>query len=261
MFSRRPRRTMFSVGKKPKKRKLSNRVTVFAFSFGVGIILFLYILNERLLPTYVDYAEVQTEKIAAHVVSKAINSRTSSVLDVNEIIEDLPSESDYMVTTKFNTEIINQVRAETTALVKEHLELAEQGDLSKLPDLENVEYDVREIQKGDGIVFFVPIAQALNLPLLGNLGPRIPIRFHIIGNVASDVATSITEFGINNAKVEVNIDLQVKVQIIIPFASQQATVHQTIPVAIGLVRGQVPHIYTNGADGAQPSIEVPVPQN
>ncbi|MDN4492906.1 sporulation protein YunB [Ureibacillus aquaedulcis] len=261
MFSRRPKRMMFTVVKKGKRRRLSNRFTLFTFGFGIGIILFLYILNARLMPTYVDYAEVQTEKIAAHVVSKAINSRTSSVLDVNEIIEDLPSESDYMVTTKFNTEIINQVRAETTALVKEHLELAEQGDLSQLPDLENVEYDVSEIQKGDGIVFFVPIAQALNLPLLGNLGPRVPIRFHIIGNVASDVKTSISEFGINNAKVEVNIDLKVNVQIIIPFASQQSTVQQTIPVAIGLVRGQVPHIYTNGADGAQPSIEVPVPMN
>lgn len=227
----------------------------------VAVILFLYTLNARLMPTYLQYAEVQTFKIASHVVSKAINARTSTVLDVNEIIEDLPSESDYMLTTRFNTEIINKVRAETVTLVKEHLQLAEQGDLTQLPDLENVEYDISEIQKGDGIVFFVPIAQALNLPLLGNLGPRVPIRFHIIGNVASDVATSFKEFGINNALVEVNIHLTVNVQIIIPFASKQSSVEQTIPVAIGLVRGQVPHIYTNGGDGAQPSIEVPVPMD
>ncbi len=228
-------------------------------SFVVAVIIFLYTLNARLMPTYLQYAEVQTFKIASHVVSKAINARTSTVLDVNEIIEDLPSESDYMLTTRFNTEIINKVRAETVTLVKEHLQLAEQGDLTQLPDLENVEYDISEIQKGDGIVFFVPIAQALNLPLLGNLGPRVPIRFHIIGNVASDVATSFKEFGINNALVEVNIHIKVNVQIIIPFASKQSSVEQTIPVAIGLVRGQVPHIYTNGGDGAQPSIEVPVP--
>lgn len=261
MYSRRPKRMMFSERKKYKKRKISNRFTLFVVFFAIGVLLFLYILNARLMPTYVQYAEFETNKIAAHVVNKAINSRTTNVLDVNEIIEDLPSESDYMVTTKFNTEIINQVRAETTALVKEHLELAEQGDLSKLPDLENVEYDVSEMQKGEGIVFFVPLAQALNLPLLGNLGPKIPIRFHIIGNVSSDVSTQFKEFGINNALVEVNIDMQVNVQIIIPFASQQSTVHQTIPVAIGLIRGQVPHIYTPGGDGAQPSIEVPLPSN
>ena len=52
----------------------------------------------------------------------------------------------------------------------------------------------------------------------------------------SDVATTITEFGINNAIVEVNIRLKVNVQIIVPFASKTATVEQTIPVAIGLTR-------------------------
>lgn len=257
MFSRKPRRMMIRSPNRRKKR--ANRFALFLMSFVFTVILFLYFLNSRLMPTYLDYAEVQTYKIASHVVSKAINSRTSSVLDVNEIIEDLPTESDYMLTTKFNTEIINQVRAETTALVKEHLEMAERGDLSQLPELENVEYDVSEIQRGDGIVFFVPLAQALNLPLLGNLGPKVPIRFHIIGNVSSDVATTITEFGINNALVEVNIRLKVNVQIIVPFASKTATVEQTIPVAIGLTRSQVPNIYTNGGDGAQPSIEVPVP--
>lgn len=257
MFSRKPRRMMIRSPNRRKKR--ASRFALFLMSFVFTVILFLYFLNSRLMPTYLDYAEVQTYKIASHVVSKAINARTSSVLDVNEIIEDLPTESDYMLTTKFNTEIINQVRAETTALVKEHLEMAERGDLSQLPELENVEYDVSEIQRGDGIVFFVPLAQALNLPLLGNLGPKVPIRFHIIGNVSSDVATSITEFGINNALVEVNIRLKVNVQIIVPFASKTATVEQTIPVAIGLTRSQVPNIYTNGGDGAQPSIEVPVP--
>lgn len=211
------------------------------------------------MPTYLQYAEVQTNKIASHVVSKAINSRTSNVLDVNDIIEELPQGSSEMVTTKFNTEIINRVRAETQDLVKMYLAQAEQGELSHLPELENVEYDVGKIEAGDGIVFFVPLGQAANIPLLGNLGPKIPIRFHVIGNVHSNVTSTIREFGINNAYVEVGIHLEVNVQIIVPLASKSSTVVQDIPVAIGLVRGQVPHIYTNGGDMPQPSLEVPVP--
>ncbi|MFJ8236814.1 sporulation protein YunB [Ureibacillus sp. NPDC094379] len=257
MFSRRPpKRMKFNYKRRSNKY---NRLGLFVMAIIATLVFFLYFLNSRLMPVYLDYAEVQTTKIASHVVSKAINSRTSTVLDVNDIIEDLPTESDYMVTTKFNTEIINRVRGETVALVKEHLELAENGDLSKLPELDNIEYDVNEIQAGDGIVFLVPIAQALNLPLLGNLGPKVPIRFHIIGNVASGVETTFKEFGINNALVEVNLNLIVNVQIIVPFASKSTTVEQKIPVAIGLIRGTVPNIYTNGGEGAQPSIEVPYP--
>ena len=242
-----------------RNKKASTKLTILFVSLLCVIVVFLYFMNSRIMPTYLQYAEVQTQKIASYVVSKAINSRTSSVLDVNDIIVDLPPGTSDMVTTKFNTDIINQVRAETTALVKEYLEQAENGDLTHLPNLDNVEYDVGRMEAGDGIVFFVPMGQALNLPLLGNLGPTIPIRFHIIGNVQSDVISTIREFGINNAYVEVSIHLEVNVQIIIPLATTSATVDQNIPVAIGLIRGTVPYIYTEGGDGTQPSIEVPLP--
>ncbi|MCT6925150.1 MULTISPECIES: sporulation protein YunB [Bacillales] len=242
-----------------KYKKRGNLAFFVILTLIIVVILFLYWLNARLMPTYLQYAEVQTNKVASFVVNKAINARTSSVLDVNDIIENLPSGSSEMITTKFNTEIINRVRAETQALVKEYLQQAENGDLTHLPNLENVEYDVGKMEAGDGIVFFVPLGQAANLPLLGNLGPKIPIRFHIIGNVHSDVQSTIREFGINNAYVEVNIHLEVNVQIIVPFASKSSTVEQYIPVAIGLVQGSVPHIYTNGGEGVQPSLEVPVP--
>ena len=222
------------------------------------VFISIYMINMRLMPTYLDYAEVQTRKVASYVVSQAINSKTSSILDVNDVIIDLPTQTEDMITTKFNTQIINQVRAETTSLVKEYLEQAENGDLSNLPNLENVEYDVGKMEAGDGIVFFVPLGQALNIPIIGNLGPKFPIRFHIIGNVQSDVESTIAEFGINNAKVDVNLIIQVNVQIIIPFASKSASVEQKIPIAMGLVRGTVPHIYSAG-EGAQPSIEVPIP--
>lgn len=236
-----------------------NRLTILIISMVACLILFIYFLNERLMPTYLQYAEVQTNKIASYVVSKAINSRTSNVLDVNDIIEDIPPGTSEMMTTKFNTEIINRVRAETLELVKMYLEQAEQGELSHLPELENVEYDINRIQEGDGIVFFVPLGQAANIPLLGNLGPKIPIRFHVIGNVHSNVTSSIQEFGINSAYVEVGIHLEVNVQIIVPFASKSSTVVQDIPVAMGLTRGPVPNIYTNSSDAPQPSIEIPVP--
>ena len=208
------------------------------------------------MPTYLQYAEVQTDKIASYVVNKAISARTTDVLDVNDIIVET-KQSDNRVTATFNTEIINRIRSETATLIKQYLENAEHGDLNYLPNLQNVEYDVGKMQAGDGIVFFVPLGQAANLPIIGNLGPKIPIRFHIIGNVHTNVESSILEFGINNAFVEINIHIEVNVQIIVPLASSAAHIEQTIPVAMGIVSGTVPQIYTNG-EGAQPSIEVPI---
>ena len=221
----------------------------------IGIILFIYFINAKLTPIYVLYAEVQTQKIAAHVINKAINSRTANVLDINDIIVNVPNDSKGMV--KFNTEIINRVLAETHGLVESHLRQAEAGNLSVLPS-DEIEFDPQAMESEGAIVFFVPLAQAANIPLLGNLGPKIPIRFHVIGDVQATIDKEISEFGINNAVVEVNILLTVNVQIIVPLATKKSVVTQKIPVAMGLIQSPVPQIYTTGG-GNPPSVEVPAP--
>lgn len=212
----------------------------------------------RLTPTFIQYAEVQTQKIASHVISQAISTRIANVLDVNDIIEHVPSDTSTMVTTKFNTEIINRVLADTRNLVELHLAQAEAGNTENLPMSDSIEYDPEVMKERGGIVFFVPVGQATNIPLLGNFGPKIPIRFHVIGDVQANVVTSLEEFGINNAYIEVNILLRVNVQIIVPLATKSSVIEQKIPVAIGLVQGAVPHIFNRG-DGTSPSIEVPIP--
>ncbi|MCZ2260466.1 sporulation protein YunB [Sporosarcina sp. G11-34] len=224
----------------------------------IAVVFFFYLINMRLTPTYVRYAEVQTVKIASHVINQAISTRIANILDVNDIIEHVPTETSEMVTTKFNTEIINRVLADTRNLVELHLQQAEAGNLEVLPETDNIEYDPEKMEDQGGVVFFVPMGQAANIPLLGNMGPKIPIRFHIIGDVQANVVASIEEFGINNAYIEVNILLRVNVQIIIPLATKSSVVEQKIPVAIGLVQGPVPHIFSQGAGAELPSIEVPL---
>lgn len=249
------------VSKRSVLWKSNNVMPIIILIIVISAGLLFYVVNVRLTPTYLQYAEIQSNKIASLVISKAINSRTSNVLDVNDIIEHVPSDQSNMVTTKFNTEIINRVLADTQNLVQTHLEQAEEGNLDNLPYLDDIEYDTEAMEDQGGIVYFVPIGQATNIPLIGNLGPKIPIRFHIIGNVQADVESEIREFGINNAYVEVSIFVKVNVQIIVPLATKISSVEQRIPVAMGLVQGQVPQIYTRGDGSTQPSIEVPIRSN
>lgn len=223
----------------------------------LAIAIFFYSVNKSLTPVFVDYAEVQTEKIAAHVISKAINSRSEGVVDAGSVIENIVDEtSGELVGVNFNTEKINRKMAEIHTLVESHLEQAEAGNLDMLPMQDNIQYDPQEMESNGGVVFFVPVGQATNIPLLGNLGPKIPIRFHVIGDVHATIETDIREFGINNAYVEVNVLLTVNVQIVVPLATQKSVVEQKIPVAIGIIPGPIPQVSTRGGD--PPQIEVPI---
>lgn len=246
------------VNKKTIYWKSKNIIPLLFVFVVISVGLMFYLVNVRLTPIYLQYAEVQSVKIASLVVSKAINSRTADVMDVNDIIEEIPTDQTNRVTTKFNTEIITRVQADTITLVQTHLEQAEEGNLDNLPYLDDIEYDPNAMEDNGGIVFFVPLGQATNIPLLGNLGPKIPIRFHVIGNVQSDIVYGFREFGINNAMVEVSIVLKVNVQVIVPLATKTTSIEQKIPVALGVISGPVPQIYTKGEGGTQPSIEVPI---
>ena len=120
-----------------------------------------------------------------------------------------------------------------------------------------MEIDEEKSEGAEGIVYSVPLGQATNNALLGNLGPKIPVRFNAVGDVESDVKTKVEEFGINNALVKVYIHIKVNVQIIIPFPTKTKTIEQNVLVAMGIMKGDVPQFYNNSGDSA-PSIEVPL---
>jgi sporulation protein YunB len=151
--------------------------------------------------------------------------------------------------TVFNAEVINKVLAEVTDLAEENLNEAEAGNLKELEEFSGVEIDAERTEHAEGIAYTIPLGQITNNAILGNLGPRVPIRFHAIGDVTSNVKTKVEPFGINSAYVEVFIELEVNVQVIVPFAADTTVVKQTLPVAMGLVHGTVPNYYNPDSIG------------
>jgi outer membrane receptor protein involved in Fe transport len=56
--------------------------------------------------------------------------------------------------------------------------------------------------------------------------------------------------------VKVYIQIEVNVQVVIPFATKTATVSNNIPIAMQVISGEVPKFYNNGGN-VDPSIEMP----
>lgn len=212
----------------------------------------LWIINKGLKPTLMDYAESQTVQIASLAINKAILE--TKVEDINNVITKDTETS----LTNFDTEKIYKKLGETTQLILNNIKMAEDGELEELQSMSDIEIDVEEKNGEKGIIYYVPLGQATNNALLGNLGPRIPVRFNAIGHMESDIETEFEEVGINNIYIKVLIKLKVSVQIIIPFATKVAELEQKIPIALGILEGEVPQFYHNGGTGGAPSIELPL---
>lgn len=245
------------VTRKTRKRKMKRKlfpllIPVLLISIG----LFLYAVNAGLAPIYIQYAEVQTEKIAAHVINKALTSENFRMPSTEQIFQTIPNDPNGAIT--INGEATSRVLADVHGLVTTYLEEAEKGNMDVLPLLDDFQYNQDAMEKQGGVVFYVPVGQAANIPLLGNLGPKIPIRLHVIGAVHADIETTNSESGINNGILEVNVVITVNVQIIVPLATQKSVVEQRILVGKLYIPGKVPPVYSSGGNNS-PSVEIPFP--
>jgi len=218
----------------------------------------IWLVNKGIEPSLMRYAESKTKQIASQVINKAINKKT---VEVGDVIAVEPGQNGAAPSASLKTEVINQKLSEITSEIQKNLNAAEKGDLSSLERLTDVDIEIEKKQREDGIVWNVPLGQATNMALLGNLGPKIPVRFHAIGEVRPDVKIDPKPMGINNTWIDVAIHLEVSVQIITPFATEITKLEQKIPVGGRLIQGEVPQFYNNGGNGITPSIQIPPPES
>ncbi|MDQ0247278.1 sporulation protein YunB [Bacillus fengqiuensis] len=244
--------------KRPRKGPLPFRyvfLLTFVF-FMLSTAAGIWVINKGIEPTLMSYAESQTRQIASLVISKAINKKVAEELDAGEVIQIEKDDKGEIASVSINTAIVNRVLSQTTYLVEANLREAEKGNLAMLGIPADIEIETDKKLREQGFVYQIPLGQATNNALLGNLGPLIPVKFNAIGDVHSDVKEKIEPLGINNVLIKVFVEVEVNVQVIIPFSTDIATVKTDIPVAMQVIQGKVPDFYNSGGDSS-PSIELP----
>ncbi|WP_312468949.1 sporulation protein YunB [Neobacillus sp.] len=239
-------------GQLPFRYVLLLSFVFFLFSTATG----LWLVNKGIEPILMGYAESQTRKIASLVINKAISKKAVDFGDVNNVIEITPGPNGSAPSANLKTEIVNRKLSEITSQIQKNLTAAEKGDLSSLEHVTDVEIETNVTKHSDGIVWYVPIGQATNIALFGNLGPKIPVKFNAIGDVRPDVKIDPKPIGINNTWIDVSIHLEVSVRIITPFATKITKLDQSIFVGGTLVQGVVPQYY-NGGNSSPPSLQLP----
>lgn len=240
-------------GPLPIRYVLLLSLVFFLFSTATG----LWIINKRIEPTLMKYAESQTRKIAALVISKAIKKVDTGGVEAIQIVQETNGKPPII---KLNPDVINRITADTTMEIQNNLKTAENGDLSSLEQLTNVKIETNPQKNTNGIQWYIPIGQVTKSALFGNMGPNIPVRFFAIGDVHPDVKTTSKPLGINNTWIDVSVQVTVSVQIILPFATKVTQLKQTIPVGGTLIQGDVPTYY-NGGGSSAPAIQLPDKKN
>ena len=204
-----------------------------------------------------DYASLEAKKLSSIIINKAISKHVTEKINIDELFTITKDDNGEIRTIDYNSAIINKFLTEVTNSVQINLQNIEKGQIDGLEfsDAILVDYDKNKLKKG--IIYEVSSGVLLGNPILANVGPKIPVKLSLIGDAISNISTDIKNYGINNAMIEVNVNIKINEKIILPFYSDLITIDAKVPVAIKIVTGSVPKYYGGFLSQTTPSVVIP----
>lgn len=236
-----------------KKIKIKNSIVILFLLF-ISLLMAFKFINSKVNPILLDYANMEARKLSSIIINDAISKNFKSI-NVDDLFI-ITKEGSEIKSLDFNPIIVNQVLTNTTTLIQTNLKYLEQGKIELLNLNTDALIDYNTDKLRQGIIYEIPSGVIFGNSFLANIGPKIPVRFSIVGDIISYVNSNVKDYGINNALIEVNVVLELSIQVILPFVTDKISIETSIPVALKLIQGNVPNYYLNGIQNS-PSIAVP----
>jgi len=241
-----------------KKGQRSKVIIIVAIVLFISIFMVLKLINKKVNPVLLDYAELESRKLASIIINNAIAKNVTENINIDELFLITRDSNGEIKTIDFNPITVNKILTQTTNSVQVNLKYIEQGKVELLDIATDslIDYDIDKLKQG--IIYEIPSGVIFGNSFLANIGPKIPVKFNLVGDIVSYINTKVTNYGINNAVIEVNIVLELSEQVILPFVTDKIKIETSVPVALKLIQGTVPNYYFNGMNENSPTLSIPI---
>lgn len=214
----------------------------------ICVVLGLMIVNKKVRPIFLAIAQDESKRISNIIINDSVKKEINNGITFDKLF--IVNDNDNNSIVDFDTVVINRLMTNINDNILLNIKYLENGDVDKLDML--VGYNKKKLKKG--IIYEIPLSTTINNIFLFNLCPKIPVKIHYVGNIESKIRTKITNYGINNALVEVYIDISINLQIILPLLTNKITTNNSVPIAIKMVHGNIPQYFS----GANSSFSIPI---
>lgn len=232
-----------------KNIKLYIFIIIIIVCFFISVYL-INVIGKKVFPIFMDYAVSEITNVSTYLINKSINNHLSDFNSVDDLVIITKDNDNDIQMVDFNSKVVNNILTSTTEYILNDLKMIENG---KYEIFENV--DVRKYS--GGVIYEMPLGVIFDNLLFANLGPKIPIRLNLVGDVLSNINTEIKEYGINNALIKISINVTIKEKIIIPFISETISVSSEIPISVKIIQGNIPIYYGNGISTGSSILSIP----
>ena len=223
--------------KKFKKRKIVKISKVY-----LGVVTLIFFLTILLFNIYSRVASDNLIEVSFIKLNEFMESFLSNNINYDLLKDDVMK--DIIVIKNKDGEILYVTYDMDQAYFA--LEVVTQELESAISELEHGENNInlKNIISGkNGIALKMPMFINSKDMFLSNLGPSIYVPINFVGSVLTNIKTKITDYGINNALVEIYVTVVLDTNLISPVVEKSNKIDYDVLVASTVVNGRVPEVY------------------
>ena len=202
--------------------KMKSKVILFIIIVIFFSILLIYYYSFKISPVLLKYAKIEGKKQAIDIISKNLSDDIVECLNDKELFTVEKDNNGNIEMIDYNTKVVNKILSITSKQVTNNF-----SELEK---------------KNNSIIKKIPMGIITNNVFFDNLGPKIPIKMELDGNVLTSLKTKVKNYGVNSALIEVYVNIEANVDIIIPFCNTKIKVTNEVPISIKVAKGNVSSI-------------------
>ncbi len=228
--------------KSSKNIKINYTFLITITIFILAMIMYFNI-SLKASPKLIDIASVKLNNYNNELIMKFITADVLTKNSLNDIIDLVKNNKDEIVAINYNMDL-------TYGILKNVSESLEQGLNSNFSKYLNTESSNVE----NGIIMYYPLGIATDNVFINNLGPKVPVKISFLTSLVTGIKTDVSNYGINNVKMSIYVNVDVTNNIIVPLVSKSVTNHYEVLLASKIVMGSVPSYMGNILENKSPIV-------
>ena len=216
---------------------LSKIIFVTIILVGLFTVFLLSRFTQNLDDSLVQISTSEITRVTERFITDKLDSDIFNETMLNDILVLVQDDGGEILYVDFDLEKAYQVLDKVSQILTQSFDDLESGNVS-------VAYLDKDLSHELGsMVLSIPIGNSFEHLYFYNLGPKIPVRINFIGSVLTNLKTKVTDYGLNNALVELFVYIEFKTQIISPFDVEEVTLKYDAVIASMMIEGEVPNFY------------------
>lgn len=202
-----------------KKKSLKKKIFIIFLLIIISSLLLVYYISNKVMPTIMITSKNIIKETGMTIISENVSDKIISILDKEELFYIEKDINGNIESIDYNTKVVNEI----------------------LKEVSNISYNnFKKYEKEkDGVITYVPIFSGSKNIFFSNLGPKVPIKLILDGNVVTSLQTDVREYGYNSALIEISVRIEANTEVVLPFKTTNEKIVNIVPVSIKIVEGDV----------------------